>query len=178
MTALNLSKNRRVRLWLDEDLPCEFAETAQLRTEIQSAAASTSVVTAVALELFVPEGGRFSYAMLGARFSGAGTGGKVEIAVNVADAGLRYPSALSGDLDEVRIGLPREYAAAVLEESKRAVLEKGTLPAGRLVVSCAAHGRVGSNRATFRRLASIIAQSLGLWPRETRTAAIVRLLEQ
>jgi hypothetical protein len=60
----------------------------------------------------------------------------------------QYPQSLTGRSDDVEFGLPQEYLDAV--EAVR----------GELVVTVAAHGRVGSSTVVFRRLASVLIDFL------------------
>ncbi len=177
MMSFELSKHRRARVWVDEVLPCEFAAGDSIQKEIEAAVPCDPVLSTIAVELFVPEGGRFSYGLLGGRFSmSSSTPGKVSLIVNVDGKGLKYPSALSGQLDDVRIGLPREYASAVIESLEREMVEQRVFPAGQLVVSCAAHGLIGSNRGIFRRLAKLLIRAMNL--RSDEVSAIRDLIEQ
>jgi hypothetical protein len=73
--------------------------------------------------------------------------------------GEPWQGSLAADIDEVRIGLPREYSEAVLEGLFAGLLKP---PSGSLSVAEAAHGLVGSSSAFFRNLARATAELLCL----------------
>jgi hypothetical protein len=58
-----------------------------------------------------------------------------------------YDKSLAGTADEVRFGLPSEYAASVVEGVADVPAE----------ITVAAHGRIGSSAFVFRRLAALLA---------------------
>jgi len=60
----------------------------------------------------------------------------------------QYPESLAGHSDVVEFGLPQEYLDALAAVR------------GELVVTVAAHGRVGSSIVVFRRLASVLIDFL------------------
>lgn len=74
--------------------------------------------------------------------------------VNVGPAGGSFKRALTGRADDVRWGLPKEYAAAIL-----ASLADAAQPVS---VSKAAHGMVGSSERAFVAVALLLSQLLAL----------------
>lgn len=113
-----------------------------------------------AVEVFVPLGPRSMYGLLGGKFKPDATG-HLSIDVSVAAANERLLAdnlAMKGD--EVRVGLPAEYAQAVLAGVSLAKGDLNVLAAGRLSINCAAHSAIGSCAAVYKHLAAILVKLL------------------
>lgn len=110
----------------------------------------------VAVEVLVPLGARAEYGLLGGEFSpmASTTLLRVDVFYGVGD----HVASLASGFDEVRAGLPREFARAVGAEieSLRGRVE---VSPGVLTLSYAAHGLVGSSERMFRRLARWLVMS-------------------
>jgi hypothetical protein len=105
----------------------------------------------VTLEAYVPRGGRAEYGLLGINFERDRTN-LLHIEVPYAEGeGSPWPDSLGNQVDDVRLGLPREYARSTLN----ALVDFGArqFPPGTLKIIEAAHGLIGSNAEFFRRLA-------------------------
>lgn len=112
----------------------------------------------VSIEAFVPHGAMAGYGLLGISFEPRDTEG-LRIEVGYDDTlGERWSSALAGKIDDVRAGLPGEYAAEVLEGLTSGVPDDA--PRGTLAVVEAAHGLVGSSNNLFRRIAAACVRVL------------------
>jgi hypothetical protein len=157
-----LSTERRARIWFDR--PAEYvAQPFAARSfEVKPKTRAKEYRRTVIVEMLVPAGGRFEYGLLGATVidSGALTS---EIAVEVEVTGASGPifaDSLAGTLDTVRWGLPAEYAEAVREGAREALLRDGAPAGPGIQFAWAAHGYVGSNSHRFRRLAALVVSLL------------------
>jgi hypothetical protein len=82
---------------------------------------------------------------------------EVEVCVS-STAERSLSNRLASQTDEVRAGLPAEYVAGVLNGIALAKGELGQISAGKLLINCAAHGRIGSSKAAFKHLAAILVK--------------------
>jgi hypothetical protein len=150
MISLQLTPLGRARVWFGA-AELGFVPSGAVRRAVDGAPANVVAAERVALEVYVPRGGRAEYGLLGMSFRRHGTD-LVQVEVPYTDgAGASWPDALAARGDDVRLGLPSEYAMPVLD----AIAEVGArrVPPGTLRVAEAAHGLVGSSPAFFRRLA-------------------------
>lgn len=109
-----------------------------------------------AVELFIPKGGFAYYGLLGARWRPK-AGNTLSIHVPLSGyEGMPVDGNLGTEADDVRAGLPEEYATGVLEGLCGEAIRLG---AGEMVVTHAAHGKVGSNLVVFRWLGKDIGKS-------------------
>jgi hypothetical protein len=123
---------------------------------IVARADSQSVLRLAAIELFVPLGPRSMYGLLGGQFNPDAVGHlSVDVSVSAAKGRLLADNLATKD-DEVRVGLPAEYAQAVLAGVDLAETELKTLLPGKLSVSCAAHGAIGTCEAVYKHLSAIL----------------------
>jgi hypothetical protein len=107
----------------------------------------------VALEAFIPRGAFAEYALLGGSWQ-PGRSDRTEVIVNVSDErGPAFAGHLAGRVDEVRVGLPGEYGDGILAALAN---HAGELGCGRLLISNAAHGRIGSSIAAFSSVAIVL----------------------
>src|SRR5205807_235264 len=110
----------------------------------------------VALEIMIPLGGRSLYGLLGARFRPS-PGGDLKVATVIQRSDqdpLPYSSAIASATDLPRVGLPRLFAAAVLDGVRLEIANPiGAIPSGRLAFCAAAHGEIGSSQGVFSALA-------------------------
>ena len=105
----------------------------------------------VGLEALVPRGGFAQYGLLELAFLPDDLD-RLQLEVPYSSiTGTAWPGALAGSLDEVRLGLPKEYAPAVLASLSSAV--EGRIPSGVLRIVAAAHGLVGSSPRFFEKIA-------------------------
>lgn len=140
-----------------EEVPCRIAlSSPRARPLAPSATVTSHVATTLGVEAFVPRGARAEYGLLVVehvveRFDEPVPAAReARLPVDVDGA-----SAASGTWDEAPcratetafVGLPREYASAVI-----AGLAEGILGSDVRVVG-AAHGAIGSSPAFFARLA-------------------------
>ncbi|MBA3465181.1 MAG: hypothetical protein H0T46_34945 [Deltaproteobacteria bacterium] len=70
--------------------------------------------------------------------------------------GRQWPDSLAGVVDDMRVGLPAEYVAVILDALSAAGAR--ILPPGTIRVVEAAHGLVGSSPSFFGKLACCIVE--------------------
>lgn len=151
MRTLQLTPLAKARVWSGEKMTGGFkAEGVITGSAEQSFAGWPSSNVVVGLEALLPRGARAEYGLLGLEFMPDDLG-RLQMAVPYSGmAGTAWPDALAGKLDEVRLGLPKEYASAVLASLSSAV--EGRAPSGVLRIVDAAHGLVGSSPNFFGKL--------------------------
>ena len=152
---------RGARIWLGElpDWGYEPAEMVERRH--QAPAISGSEVRQAAIEFLVPAGGRFHYGGVEAIFTPAETGQLVlQVPASTNDSRL-IGESVAGKLDTVYVGLPRAYAAGVLEGMTEAIGSR-PLGAGTARIVGAIYGAVGSSAWFFGVLGSCVVRLLSL----------------
>jgi hypothetical protein len=153
MRTLQLSPVARARVWFG-DCATAFSAAGSINTVVASDPTASIVEPRVTVEAFVPRGGFAEYGLLGMAFApGIGEKVRVEVPYFEGDAG-EWPDALAMRSDPARIGLPRQFARPILEQV--AASTGNRFPGGTVRVSEAAHTRVGSNAAFFRRLSTCV----------------------
>jgi hypothetical protein len=155
---LKLSRHRTARVWLDESPRAQYVPTAVMRRVVSSGLSMPPVIRLAGVELVVPRGAMASYGLLGAELlEGTEQGDVVTVAVARTDSPM--PDSLAGTLDDVRVGLPEEYASAVISGVERLV-HGGAHFGGELAFRWAAHGLVGSSGPFFADLAELVGKLL------------------
>ncbi len=176
MRTLELGKYRRARVWIgelpDATYPCLKTLSHTIATNRPSPGGGLKIV---AVEVFVILGPRSIYGMLGGHFT-PDAKGQVSIDVNISSANERlFPDNLAGTRDEVRVGLPSEYAQSVVVGVDLAKGELNTLTAGIFSINCAAHGVMGSCDAVYKHLAAILVKLLNIASVEPSDEELIKL---
>jgi len=100
------------------------------------------------------------YGLIGGRFESDGKD-RLTVEVNTSSNSERFlTDSLASKVDEVHVGLPDEYVAAVLRGISEARSELGAVISGKLVIECGAHGVMGSSEAIYERLAVVLVKLL------------------
>lgn len=158
MKILELGKYRRARVWIGELPDAAYPSVKTLAHSVSATTEPHGKRKMAAVELLVVTGPRSLYGMLGGHFT-VGPTGRLNVDVRISTANERlFADNLAGTLDEVRVGLPAEYAQAVLAGVDLAKGELNALTAGKLSINCAAHGAIGSCEAVFKHLAAILVK--------------------
>lgn len=153
MRILHPTQLATLRVWVGEKRTTGFDARAVLSGSVPPSTRANAVERAISagVEALVPRGARAEYGLLAVTFVPV-TGDSVQIDVPYCtEDGPRWAESLAERLDDVRLGLPPEYAIAALASLSAAAGEH--LPSGTLRVAEAAHGRVGSSQRMFARLA-------------------------
>jgi len=149
MKLLQLSRFTEARIWLSQATP-GFVSSASVRSCVAGDLQAKSVAQQVTLEAYQPRGARACHGLLGLAFVGRpGTMLDVEVRYSSGD-GPSWLGSRARESDDVRLGLPLEYAQPILDAATSFVSHR--FPPGRLEVVEAAHGFVGSSPDMFRRL--------------------------
>lgn len=131
--------------WEFDPQPCGMVREFGVHTE---AAMGQRQVTA---EAFVPTGGLALYGLLGLRFDPLANGRlRVEVCTGLKRPGL--PDALAGPWESVRVGLSDEFCEPVFQTICETIASAEALPAGKLCMSAAGVGEVGTCRMIMSRL--------------------------
>jgi len=164
---LQLTPLAKVRVWFGEKLTAGIVAEGVLAASLPQSADSSRPKTAwaIGVEALVPRGGRAEYGLLAVTFVPRDSG-PIHVEVPHSSAtGTAWAGSLAGTLDDVRTGLPHEYAAAVLESLSSAA--NGQLSPGLLRVSEAAHGAAGSSARFFGKLGRAVVALAALSGSET-----------
>ena len=162
MIELALTGYKKARVWINE-LPETFYPPGRVMEE--SLPSSTTRPVSIhkgAVELLVPTGGRCLYGLLGAEFAESALDDLVIRVICSGRDGVRFDDALPVGFDDVRKGLPDEFAPAVIDILTASGYASGRLPSGQLTFGCAAHGLVGSCVAIFGQLAKLVVDLFAL----------------
>jgi hypothetical protein len=84
------------------------------------------------------------------------------VIVFVNEVGAWFPESLAGQSGDVKIGLPDEYADAVINGVAKAAEAVGAPTRRKLRFAWAAHDRVGSSRWIFEKASGIVLRLLTL----------------
>jgi hypothetical protein len=115
----------------------------------------------VIVEWLSPRGGHFLYGLLGGFAEPVGAAfGEVRVAVGERD-GPPLEGTLVDALDRVHVGLPKDYAAAILTSAMAAVA-KAPLSPSTIRFDEAVYGEVGSSEIVFERLATLVVRLMGM----------------
>lgn len=183
MNTLTLSRERRARVWLEElpAIPQEIEGSLVQSARINAPIRHLPAMKRVAIELFVPLGGRFMYGLLGVELLGRATS-VLEVLVPVSRSRgcvYVYEDSLASTFDHVQWSLPDEYAGAVVAGARAGVLRYGPPDAAAVRFGVAAHGDVGSAPSVFERLSKALVGLLVVRRDEVADLAqtVGRLLE-
>jgi hypothetical protein len=149
-----------LRLWRDEEVIAAYDPVRVLnRCTTLTRDAAVLASTTVAVEVWFPTGPRARYGLLGVRFE-PDTSRQRQVYVGISSpSGPRLLDSIGAGRDEVRVGLPAEFADAVAERLHSEAVTRN-LPAGTIAVNQAAHGAIGSNSSTFAALAYLLVRMI------------------
>ncbi len=175
---IDLQKHSRARIWYEDAPQFNMHIVEQISKEHELSLQSRCMVVSsqVAVELLIPNGGKFGYGLLGASFyRDSSNAGIVRFVVPISEANSDVvPDSIIRKLDVARVGLTKEYAVDVLADLES--LEEGCLESGSLVITSAAYSDIGSSRNMFRRVAHIMLALM----RETHLSekSLISLMER
>lgn len=162
MVDLQLTALAKARVWFHRTTP-EFVASGTINRNVEGNPASVARMDYLTLEAYVPRGGRAEYGLLGFHFVRDGAN-LLQVNVPYTDGGgVSWLGSLAAQVDDVRLGLPREFAVPILDAV--AGFAAHGFPPGMLTVVEAAHGQVGSSEQFLRRIVAC-ALSLMLDDRE------------
>jgi hypothetical protein len=143
--------SRTARLWIGELPPASFTGYETLQQTVPSKRTSSPGKRVIAVEIRADTGPRTLYGLLGGeiQFAAAEFFG-IDVGISTFE-GPRLDDTLAIPTrgDEVRVGLPREYAEAACSELVRTSQRTSDLSSGQLSITCAAHSLTGSSQSVF-----------------------------
>jgi len=149
MMFLELTTLAKARIWRASAVPT-FAPAGTLIEEVGADPEASLLRDRIGVEALVPRGARAEYGLVGVAFERSRTGVLQVHVPFTKTAGPSWPDSLARQLDDVRLGLPYEYAAPILAVASDSARQR--FPAGTLKITHAAHGLVGSSGEFFGRL--------------------------
>jgi len=175
MKNLALGKHRQARVWIGELPNAACSSIEILNHSVAAKSRSQTELTLVAIEVYVPLGPRSMYGLLGGEWQPDQSNQfSVEISVSAANERL-FTDNLAKRGDEVRVGLPAEYAKAVVTGVDVAKDELSMLPSGKLSINRAAHGAIGSCEAVYKHLAAVLVKLINFSEMERSDESLVKL---
>ncbi|MGX9773204.1 hypothetical protein ACWYXN_06805 [Janthinobacterium aestuarii] len=156
MSEIMLSKERRARVWID-DIPSSFFYPVGEINFLNNLKNKNLIFQnkMVAIELFIPVGGRFLYGMLGCETVKLKMQ-KLDLVVEASsNIGPKFKDALSSELESVWFGISPEYVEAIKKGAKSGIEKYGVIENCGIKFSCGAHGEIGSSEKIFERLAEL-----------------------
>jgi hypothetical protein len=177
MKTLQITPVAKARVWVNERATVGYETDGALGGMARPSARELNGGLMVAVEVLLPRGARAEYGLLGIQFV-ADTSMRLhcEVAFSAGMNGQLWPDSLAAKLDHVRLGLPKEYASAVLASLLAAV--EGRMPSGVVRITDSAHGLVGSSPDLFGRLAAATVELALLQGAEFPNDEAVKLLRR
>ena len=157
--SIQVTPFRQANVWIDEAPPAAYVTSSIVRTVVKPRIAIVPVRTIAGVEVNFFHGGRSSYALLGAELIEAESD-DFEVCVSVNSDGPPFGAALAPGIDKIRIGLPDEYAQAVISGAIRFAENVAAPSKRKLWFRWAAHGLIGSSSFVFEQVSEIVAQLL------------------
>lgn len=152
----NLGKYRKGRLWVGQMPRIESTTVEVLRRSINETEKIQLNSSNIALELFLPPREISNYAFLGAMYT-PNNGEKLEIRVKVSNANDKiFENSIALSSDEVHVGIPKDYAEAIVDSAEKTIKEIIRFSPGVLEFSIGAHGYIGSSKYIFSKTTEII----------------------
>jgi hypothetical protein len=161
LRSFELSRHRRINLWLGEPPPAVFTPSVVVTHVVKPKVVLNASQTIAGIEINIPHGPKASYALLGAELVALNTDG-LEVVVSVNNAGMPLLGAIALKPDDVRVGLLDEYARAVVAGVANAAESNGVPTSASLRFRWAAHGLVGSSPSVFEKVSELIVRVLTL----------------
>lgn len=159
MILLNFENYKKARIWLNDPPDMKYDGIAKIQRVLGLDANTNSGLIrepSVTMELFIPMGAMAAYACLGLDYE-ANSSNQLTFEITTSnDEGRILTGSLADIVDEVRVGLPQEFANAVLENLV-AEMMPSHVP-GIVRVQRAAHGIVGSSTGMFGHLAKVVSR--------------------
>jgi hypothetical protein len=160
------------RVWFNEH-PALASESTRVLMRTLAASPRIRTMRRAGVELFVPAGALADYALLCGHFVPNDLGQlTLELPV-CSEPGEHLSWSLAAAVDEVRAGLPEEYAQSVLD----AAAAPEVLGSGTLVLTPAAHAMVGSSPRMFSRVTSALLDIMALNTEDVTNELLGRILQ-
>ncbi|SYX81803.1 hypothetical protein [Paenibacillus alvei] len=165
----NLGQFRRGRIWINDLPEMRYKVVDNLTSSVKVKPKNYTRPTSLALELLLSRRDMSNYALLGVKFI-PGNDDRVNITVNVGeDEDELLNDNIAMKSDNVFVGIPLEYAEAVLNSAKNVIEETSQFPSGDLEFYIGAHGESGSSKFSFSKVTEVIVKLLISAPESKNT---------
>jgi hypothetical protein len=163
MIEIDLDFHRRGRIWLNEFPNAQLDSTLKVTHdyEIGKYLNTDSIRESIAIELYVPLGGRSMYGLLGAELIHFPNDSFTSEIYFTDSSKLNFNDAMCMGVDSVWIGLPKYYADSV-ESSISAFFKDQQIQLSSVVLKfkCSAYCEINSNAKIFEILALAVCKYL------------------
>ncbi|MET3208168.1 UNVERIFIED_CONTAM: hypothetical protein ABIC26_001104 [Paenibacillus sp. PvR008] len=160
----NLGQYRRGRIWINDLPDNKYKVIDKLTTSVELKQSIHIKPSSLALELLLSRRDMSNYAFLGVKFI-PNKEKRVNISVDVSlDEDELLNDHIAMKSDNVFVGIPTEYAEAVLSTAKKVIEEISQFSSGDLEFYIGAHGEVGSSKLSFSKVAEIIIKLMIVEP--------------
>jgi hypothetical protein len=178
MRSIALRNHGKARVWLDALPEAPYAVSERIHRHLKGTHGSSSRSFDAGVELFLPRGGRFMYGLLGGSFRNS-EGEILQLAIDLSTVREPFfPASLAASLDGVRLGLPAEYAEAVVNGLTAAAGGSASFAPGHLLINRAAHSAVGSSSQIFQALAAILVDVIRIGRFDIPDDHLISLIDQ
>jgi hypothetical protein len=176
MYSFQLSHHRRANVWLDEVPPAGFEASSMLTQIVKPKKKIVGVSRRIAaIELNIPHGPFASYALLGGELVHSDVD-HLEVILPVNSIGAPFTASLALKAEDVKSGMPEEYAGAVFAGIEIAAGSTGIPVRSSLRFRWSAHGLVGSSYSIFEKVAGLVIKLFAL-PNDASEEQISTVLE-
>jgi hypothetical protein len=175
MRVIRVGRHSKARIWLGELSELTYPVVEVLERTLEAGASSLPAVRRAAIEMFLPQGGYVMYGLLGAEVIPQRSGRLVAQVAVSGPAEQQLVWSLAGRIDDVRLGILREYSTSVLD-GVSSTEESRSLGSGVVRFDRAAHGAVGSSPWLFQRLSAAVVRLLPLQAESLSDEDVAELL--
>jgi hypothetical protein len=149
---LNMPRQQKARIWIDEYPPCNLGQQIAVQRLLPAQHPSPIIRANFAIEWTAHVGPRTLYGLLGAQIVPTDVA-QLKVVIHTGTPEAVYSDTIASRASEdVRIGLPNEYAAAVVAGIAAACAEPLNTRRGIISIEVGAHGLVGSSENIFQRM--------------------------
>jgi hypothetical protein len=176
MRTLQIAQFAKARVWINERSTQGFANDGVLEVLAHPSVGTSNRSIIVAVETMLPRGPRAEYGLIGCQFTPDDRGSVRLVIPYSGMGGVTWIDSLAVDIDDVRLGLPREYTSSVADSLVSGV--EGRMSSGILRITDAAHGLVGSSPNVLGRLAKAVVEVALLGGADVPDDQMVTLLRE
>lgn len=152
MRFFQLTKFAKARIWLNERATLGFAADDVLECSVSPHNNGSVPGVIVGVEALIPRGGVAEYGLIGIEYVPDISSSLIcRVPLSIETRSNEWINSLASSIDQVYLGLPKEYGSAVLDSLVASAT--GRMPAGLVHIIDSAHGLAGSSPSMFTRLA-------------------------
>ncbi len=166
----DLGAYRRGRVWLNEYPPRPYPSKGRVEQSFPLKNYTYQAECTLTIELVLAARMVSNYAYIGVSYFPSDRGELVVQAEIGYDNGVVIDDAIALQPDVVKLGIPKEYIDAVIDEIQKMSAYQDILqPSGKIVIDTGAHGLVGSSPVSFSQAINVLLRLLTL---EDKTSKI------